>query len=931
MRFISCLLILSAFEGVSQELPPIQNYAPSAYKGGNQNWSISQSRDKLIYIANNAGLLEFNGAIWTLYPSPNQTIVRSVKVIDDKIYTGSYMEFGYWKKNDFGTLTYQSVSQDIGLELLEDEEFWKIIQIDEWIIFQSLKRIYIYHPENQEIRVLDSDELITGIFSTDHERILFQRINKGIFEIVNGKDSLLLDNDVLKNDEVIYVGDDGSAILLLTKNSGFYEYSNGVLEPVSSSIDKYQNLEMYSATPLSNNRIAIGSISQGVLILDEELRLVSKVDQQAGLMNNTVLALFEDVNKNIWAGLDNGISNIELDAPIHVFEDQDGRLGSVYATAIYNGNLYLGTNQGLYYRPLASIFNTFRFVESTEGQVWNLNVFDDKLWVSHHDGTFLVDDNGLNQIGKVKGTWNTKPITENLLLQGNYDGLYVLTKSNKGWTIRNKVKGFSNSSRYFEIQDSTILVNHEYKGIFTLSLDRELTEVKLLKMNTTLKGANSGLAKFKEKILYSSKEGIFYFDDSQLRFIRDSLLSSYVGPNDYVSGRMLSPRQGELWLFLKNELVKISSGRLSDIPTIERVPLLSSQRRNIVEYENIIALNNPNSYLIGTSFGYLILDTDRLKTDDFQVYLSSIKEGTSNNQNGSGNDVRLSEKSEFDTGDNNLFISFHSPEYKKYFTPSYQYQLKGEYNQWSEWTKQPYVFYENIPPGNYTFNVRSKIGNRISSNVASYEFVILKPWFAKDFMIASYILSVMLFSIFMHNVYRVYYKRQQAKIIEQNKKELELEKLRSEQEIIRFKNQQLEKDNRDKSNELAASTMSIIKKNEILTQIKEQLESLDKAEITKPVVKIIDKNLNHNQNWEMFKDAFEMADGEFFKNLKEKHSNLSPNDLKLCAYLRLNLSSKEVSQLINISPKSVEVKRYRLRKKLGLDNNENLTNYILSI
>lgn len=81
----------------------------------------------------------------------------------------------------------------------------------------------------------------------------------------------------------------------------------------------------------------------------------------------------------------------------------------------------------------------------------------------------------------------------------------------------------------------------------------------------------------------------------------------------------------------------------------------------------------------------------------------------------------------------------------------------------------------------------------------------------------------------------------------------------------------------------------------------------------------------------MFKDAFEMADGQFFKNLKEKHENLSPNDLKLCAYLRLNLSSKEVSQLINISPKSVEVKRYRLRKKLGLDNNENLANYIISI
>ena len=667
------------------------------------------------------------------------------------------------------------------------------------------------------------------------------------------------------------------------------------------------------------------------MILDKDFDVIYKIDQQVGLTNNTILALFEDVNKNLWVGLDNGIANVDLDSPIKVFEDKNGELGSVYTTAIYDDRLYLGTNQGLFSKSLRSPKNKFNFINKTQGQVWNLMVHDNKLFISHHDGTFILENGNIKKLGSVTGTWSTKAIDQKTILQGNYDGLYVLKKANNKWGLPSKIQGFSNSSRYFEIKDNIILVNHEYKGIFTLSVNQDLTMVESSKVDTTLRGANSGLAKFKDKILYQSKEGIFGFNQSTLKFEKDDFLGKLITSENYISGRMPLPKPDELWVFLKKELVRVSSGKLSNAPKLESIPLLSTQRRNVVEFENIISLEEPNSYLIGTSYGYLILNTENDISEDFRVYLSSITSGINNDHSASQRYIDPKEKGIFKSGDNNLRISFHSPEYKKYFTPSYQFQLIGEYDEWSDWTKNSSIFYENLPPGNYTFNVRAKVGNQISSNIASYEFKVSKPWFAKDFMVFIYFLIVVLFSIFMHNVYKVYYKKQQNKIIEQNKKELELEKLKNEKEIIRIKNEQLEKDNKDKNNELAASTMSIIKKNELLTQIKEQLQSIDKDEVTKPVIKIIDKSLNHKENWEMFKEAFEMVDGEFFKHLKERHSNLSPNDLKLCAYLRLNLSSKEVSQLINISPRSVEVKRYRLRKKLDLDNNENLTNYILSI
>ena len=100
-------------QSVSQELPPIIKYQPSIYGAGTQNWMISQSQDNFMYFANNEGLLEFNGSNWKLYKSPNETIIRSVKVFEKYIYTGCYMEFGYWKRMNDGQLKYFSLSNKI--------------------------------------------------------------------------------------------------------------------------------------------------------------------------------------------------------------------------------------------------------------------------------------------------------------------------------------------------------------------------------------------------------------------------------------------------------------------------------------------------------------------------------------------------------------------------------------------------------------------------------------------------------------------------------------------------------------------------------------------------------------------------------------------------------------------------------------------------
>ncbi|MEZ4992121.1 MAG: hypothetical protein R2824_16985 [Saprospiraceae bacterium] len=181
-------------------------------------------------------------------------------------------------------------------------------------------------------------------------------------------------------------------------------------------------------------------------------------------------------------------------------------------------------------------------------------------------------------------------------------------------------------------------------------------------------------------------------------------------------------------------------------------------------------------------------------------------------------------------------------------------------------------------------------------------------------------MSLLLTGFITHKAYKRHYSK---KLIN---KQLENERI-----IIQIKNEQLNLDIENKNRELALSKMNIIKKNELLSSIKKELKASEKAKNIDSVVNLIDRNLNNTKDWEVFVRAFNNTDKGFLDKLKSLHPNLTPNDLRFCVYLRLNLSSKEIAPLLNISVKSVETRRYRLRKRMNLPHEEGLVNYILSL
>jgi hypothetical protein len=157
-------------------------------------------------------------------------------------------------------------------------------------------------------------------------------------------------------------------------------------------------------------------------------------------------------------------------------------------------------------------------------------------------------------------------------------------------------------------------------------------------------------------------------------------------------------------------------------------------------------------------------------------------------------------------------------------------------------------------------------------------------------------------------------------------KKLQLEKTGYEMELD-FKNK-----------EMVLKVMSLMKKNEMLADLSEKLNRIKEEATTPESKETIKKVANELQNsqeeeiWKEFSVRFKEVHGTFYDKLLQRFPGLSPNDLKLCAFLRMNMSTKDIAELTGQRVSSLETARYRLRQKLGIVNSEvNLITYLSSI
>lgn len=943
-------VLLFAADIKSVGVPYVRNYGKNVYLSGNQNWAITKDERGIMYFGNSEGVLTFDGHYWQLYQLPNKPIVRAVAADGHgRVYVGAFGEVGYWAYNKQGIFQYTSLTKLLPGKLPLKDEVWKIYVDGNRVIFQTFAAIYIY--QNGKITSVKDHNSYLFLFKAGQRFFIGKVDGSVLYELKGGQLAPIQGGQNLGAVlSVLPLGKD--QYIIGTAKNGLFKYDGKTITPWHTAADDFlKKSQLNNGVVISGKYLAYGTILNGIVIVDAAGNMVQQINKLSGLQNNTVLSLYLDNEENLWAGLDNGIDCVEINSPLYFYFDKSGKFGTVYSSIINQNKIYLGTNQGLYYSNWSAggsnqLFQSFDFklISGSQGQVWNLSLIDGQLICGHNDGTFLVDDDKLTPISNITGGWTIKKLNNNTLIQGNYTGLAIYNKNAQGrWAFDHQVTGFGEPSRYVEpAGKNQVWISHAYKGIYRVTLSADLkkaVEVKYYDEKSGLPGSyNVNVFNLNDKIVFSSDNGFYYFDDITDRFYRYDQLNRNLGT--FAGSNKIIPGYGQKYWFINHERVAMadlsSTGKLS--LNTRQLSILNG--RMVQYYENISRINN-SIYLISIDDGFAIFnDGDASRKENTRlpaVLIRSVESLSDKNLV----IAQTKESPEIAYNNNSIRISYSLPYYRQ-SKIRYQYYLEGYSKQWSEWTGAAQKEFPNLNHGSYTFRVRAQVDDVFVTEIASFSFDILRPWYINNLALFIYAVVLVCAYYVTRYYYRLKLKRHQTYLLEKVQREheeyLRQEAIANEQNIIKIKNEQLEADLERKSRELANSTMNIVYKNELLQKISTELAELKDSsgkrltsDQMRRIQKVIDDAMTDERDWNLFEDSFNETHENFFKKLKAQYPELVPNDLKLCAYLRMNMSSKEMASLLNISLRGVEIRRYRLRKKLNLDHDKNLTEFLMEL
>lgn len=959
LRFFRLFLYLSliinitfAAEIKSIGVPYIENYPKSVYASGNQNWAIAKDKQGIMYFGNAEGLLTFDGRYWQKYQLPNRQIVRSVATDNNgRIYTGCFGEFGYWAISN-NKLQYKSLNSLLPKGVKITDEIWKIYVDKDRVLFQSFSRIFVL--KKGKIEIIPSPKSLLFLHKVNN-RYFVEVLEKGLFELIGNKLVYLPQSDKLGKQGILSILPyKNNEVIIGTSKNGLFTYDGKDFSPLNSAANSYlKTYQLNNGVKVLGKYYAYGTILNGLIIIDENGKVVQRINKSSGLQNNTVLSIFADNEQNLWTGLDNGIDRIELNSPLYFYFDKTGQFGTVYSSIIFNNKIYLGTNQGLFYSDWSPNnellpFN-FRLIPNSQGQVWELKIIGNELICGHNSGTFKVLGDKIEWISSSSGGWTIKQLQSNpaYLIQGTYIGLSLFQKTPaSGLKYIGKIAGFDAPSRFIE-QDNKgdIWVAHAYKGLYkvTLSVDyRKVNSIKYFDQRNGLPGNyNINIFNLENKIVFSSDQGFYTYDELSNKFTKYEVLNQNLGT--FASSNNIIDAGNKKYWFIdhgKTALVDFSEPGKIEIDS-NQFSLLDG--RMVQYYENISKISSTLD-LISVDDGFVIynsqpnLNSNKIKLpavlirkiDDITDKYHTISE-TGNN----------GEVTEIPFSRNNLRISFSLPYYRQ-AKVKYQYYLEGYSKDWSDWSYASEKDFTNLSSGAYKFKVRAKLNDLTISEITTFEFTILPPWYLSTIAIIFYSMLVIAGLILGKKIYERKLERDSQKISDRLQAEqdeiLKLEAEANEKHIAKIQTEKLQAELASKSRELANSAMTLVYKNELLQKLSDEISKLKDEngkklsdDQTRKIQKVINDGMNDERDWHLFENSFNEAHESFFKKLKAKHPDLVPNDLKLCAYLRMNMSSKEMSSLLNISLRGVEIRRYRLRKKLEVSHDKNLTEFLMEL
>lgn len=922
--------------------PFIINFTKDVYNGESQNWSVDRTDEGMVYIGNNKGLLAFDGSNWKIFSMPEQMLVRSVAVDKSgKVYVGAYEEFGYFSYDENGEFIYNSLTEHIEPGFFHNDEIWRIIIMGEKVYFQSFSSIYIF--ENGELSRIDPQGTIVLLMKA-RNRIFIHRVNDGLFELVDDSLVFVAGSGMLAGDEVkMILPRESGGFILGASHGGLFILKEGELKEWDISMAKQIAESEINNGLLLENHIIIGTIVGGIYILDLEGDIIEHLSTSNFLQNNTVLSLCRAGPDEFWAGLDRGLDYISLNNSLDIYLRPSGSTSTVYDAIFYDSALFLATNQGVFKYRFDKMIGFYDpvLLNGSQGQVWDLCLIDNEVFCGHTNGTYKIENDQLKLISSVNGGFDLKEVNwgnSSYLLQSTYSVFTVYKPGKRGWEFSNSINGFVEPIPHFELDHlGNIWANHTNRGIYRLRPDNSLNNFDEVRYFGKEDGFHTDrkiqVAKVENRIVFCTRKLIYTYDDLVQKIIPYDFLNNGLG-EFLESDRIVAVGRNLYWCLMDNRiaLFEIFSGSIEkkfDYDFSSSGAWLSSNFPQI-------ALLSDSIHFICLDNGFAVYDSrkDFYRADSVKTIIRKVEYGNEKSVKAS---IILPGTKEYQFGFTNRNISIEFSADKVAASRFFSYKLEGLDENWKPWSLDSRVSFLRLPAGDYVFKVKARTINGHESSESKFSFKIRKPWYFSQIAIIVYVALIITLLVFMRLTFMKRLALQSEKLQKEDREKRQRDRILAEQSLVKLRNDKLRSELSHKSIQLANYTMTLLRKNELLIKLKDEITK-QKEELGgrypnyyyDKIVRLVDSNISTEDDWKVFEMHFDQAHENFFRRLLDKYPELTPSDMKLCAYLRLNLTTKEIAPLLNISVRGVEIRRYRLRKRLNLEKEDNLIEFLLS-
>ncbi|MGL5958831.1 MAG: triple tyrosine motif-containing protein, partial [Phocaeicola sp.] len=726
--------------------------------------------------------------------------------------------------------------------------------------------------------------------------------------------------------------------LLCTEWNGLFLFDGTKVKQWHTNIDQKlkKNQLNRATTTKKDSTIILGSIRDGIYAIDKNGELKWSYNTTNKLYNNSVLRLFCDEEDNIWAALDNGVALIHTASGISILEPHvsDFSLGMVYGIGIWDEKLYVATNNGAYIVDyLADKITT---ILNTEGQNWHISQFNSQLLIGNNRGTkniigktaYSISNNG----GGSTCIRKCKVNDQDILIESSYSSLRIYKFMDGKWELTNLIKNFSAPIRQFEVDHTgTIWASHMNKGLYRLTLSNDLTKISTEKyypnIANDLKSPTLFVTKIRGRIVISASNNLYTYDDLSQTIIPFTQLNDVL-KNGIISATMVD--DNTFWVANKEgyALINYENNRYNLLQSIRATYFgteCNETNNNVFVKDSgaYFCLNNAIAYYDGS-------DSKKSKRLKRELIITSA---TSTSQTKEERLPLITSISE--PANSSSYIEF-SVSYPNYSSDniSYNYKLEGGGDKIETRSTENSIFFSNLNFGNYSFECTALNDKGEELSTKSYHFRVVKPFylsfFAMILYIATFITTAYWWARWKSNkAMKLKQQEYEADKINQNLQLLEQEKIINEQQkqLLSTELALRSKENASLALDLLARDKAIESFKEFITE-HQRSSSMSQKEADLLLSKFNQKFGSH-EFLDIYQKNFDLIHENFFRNLRTSYPTLTSSDLKFCALLRLNLSTKDISQFTNLTIRGVEAARYRIRKKMEIPEGVSLVDFLI--